>query len=198
MPAHKVPVLPLVCLGIGLGCAIISRILLLIAAARISFWWMAGVLVPFGPLFFRLSYPEEAQSSRMFRLATVPCLFLYLMLGPGLLAGAHGRSRLSQPQPNSTKLVHYGLEKSPAIAKKASLEGGPVVQLAPSFQERLAQNAKEFERLQVWKEKLRLVKRDLLHSDTEGNRVYNLELAQYNDALAQASAEKTRLAPLPK
>jgi hypothetical protein len=192
------PVLPLVCLGIGLICALVSRILLLIAAARISFWWMAGVLVPFGPLFFRLSYPEEAQTSRMFRLATLPCLFLYLMLGPGLLTGAHGRSRLSQPEPDSAKLVHYGLEKSPAIAKKASLGAGPVVQLMPGFQERLTENTREFERLQVWKEKLRLVKRDLLHSDTEGNRAYDLELAQYNDALAQADAERIQLSPLPK
>ena len=41
---------------------------------------------------------------------------------------------------------------------------------------------------------MRLQKRDLLHSDAEGNLVYNIELAQYNAALEKANAEKNALA----
>jgi hypothetical protein len=43
-------------------------------------------------------------------------------------------------------------------------------------------------------EQLKLRKRDLLHSDIEGNRVYAVDLASYNDALAKATAEKNALA----
>jgi hypothetical protein len=68
------------------------------------------------------------------------------------------------------------------------------VELKPSLAERQAVNNAEFERLRAWSEKLRLQKRDLLHSDEEGNRAYNLELAQYNAALEKASAEKASLA----
>ena len=75
--------LPLVFLGLGLLCALISRILLLVAAARISGWWVVGVFLPFGPLFFRLNYPEEARRSMMFRFATLPCIFVYLIIGYG-------------------------------------------------------------------------------------------------------------------
>ena len=42
-------------------------------AASISGWWVLGVLVPFGPVFFRLSYPEEARRSVHFRYATIAC-----------------------------------------------------------------------------------------------------------------------------
>jgi hypothetical protein len=60
--------------------------------------------------------------------------------------------------------------------------------------ERQAVNSAEFERLRVWSEKLRLQKRDLLHSDTEGNRAYNAEVTQYEAALGKANAEKAALA----
>ena len=36
-------------------------------------------------------------------------------------------------------------------------------------------------------------KRDLLHSDSEGNRLYAIDLAAYNEALAKATAEKSAL-----
>src|SRR5438046_9121534 len=73
----------LVCLTIAVVCAIISRILLLIAALDISVWWAVGVFLPFGPLLFRLSYPDAARSSYLFRLGTAGCVFLYIVLGPG-------------------------------------------------------------------------------------------------------------------
>lgn len=70
------------------------------------------------------------------------------------------------------------------------------MQLSPTIADRQAANAAEFERLRAWGEKLRLKKRDLLHSDTEGNRAYQLELGQYNAALERANAEKAAIAAL--
>jgi len=64
----------------------------------------------------------------------------------------------------------------------------------PTREQRRTANAKEFDRLRGLEEQLRLRKRDLLHSDTEGNRVYAIDLASYNDALAKATAEKNALA----
>jgi hypothetical protein len=59
--------------------------------------------------------------------------------------------------------------------------------------QRRAANATEFERLQGLEAELKLRKRDLLHSDTEGNRLYAIDLAAYNEALAKATAEKNAL-----
>jgi hypothetical protein len=51
------------------------------------------------------------------------------------------------------------------------------------------------ERLTEWSKALRLKKRDLLHSDVQGNLAYNAEVAEYNDALTKATAEKNALWP---
>ena len=64
----------------------------------------------------------------------------------------------------------------------------------PTLEQRRATNAKELERLHGVEEQLKLRKRDLLHSDTEGNRLYAIDLASYNDALAKATTEKNALA----
>ena len=64
----------------------------------------------------------------------------------------------------------------------------------PTLNQRRAANATELERLRGLEEELRLRKRDLLHSDIEGNRVYAIDLASYNDALAKATAQKNALA----
>jgi hypothetical protein len=60
--------------------------------------------------------------------------------------------------------------------------------------ERRTANATELERLRGIEAELKLRKRDLLHSDTEGNRVYAIDLASYNEALAKATTEKNVLA----
>jgi hypothetical protein len=171
-------VLPLVFLGLGLLCALISRVLLLMAAASISGWWVVGVFLPFGPLFFRLNYPEEARRSMIFRLATLPCIFIYLLIGygPTTLSYYKRKSPRTFPPPSSQQIAY-------AMGKRA-----------PSLEERRAANAKEFERLSKLGEELRLRKRDLLHSDVQGNRAYVVDLALYNQALAKATAEKNALA----
>ena len=165
----------LICLGIGLVCILIGRILLIGAAFGVSIWWGLGIFLPFGPLIFRLNYPDLAPLSKTFRLIALPCILAYFVLRPG--PPNYDKFFKHNPVP-SAPANHYGLETiSKAIA-------------APSLDQRRAANAKEFERLTAWSEALRLKKRDLLHSDVQGNIAYNAEVAQYNAALAKATAEK--------
>src|SRR5207248_1161849 len=178
----------LVFLGLAIVCALISRILLLIAAIDISAWWALGVFLPFGPLFFRLNYPEQARNSFLFRVATLLCIFGFVVMRPGFSPGGSRRTTLFAPQAKQT--VGYAMEK-PVPSKKTS----PAAAVSTlTLDQRRATNAKELERLYGAEEQLKLRKRDLLHSDTEGNRVYAIDLASYNDALAKATAEKNALA----
>ena len=170
----------LVFLGIGVVCILIGRILLIGAAFGVSAWWGLGIFLPFGPLVFRLSYPDLAPLSKMFRLLALPCILAYFVLRPG--PPDYGKFFRDKPVP-SAPANHYGLEKiSTAIA-------------APSLDQRRIANAKEFERLNAWSEALRIKKRDLLHSDVQGNIAYNAEVAQYNAALAKATAERNSIWP---
>ena len=182
---------------IGLICAIISRVLLFMAALKISAGWAFGVLVPFGPMLFRFNYPEEAYRSRLFRLATLPCLFLYFVLGSGPGSFRHSRIELKHglDQP-----LHYSMEKKIPVAKRTPGGPGPQVELSPgpSLDERRVANTREFERLRAWDEALRLRKRDLLHSDVAGNSAYNSELEQYKVALEKANAERSAIWPSAK
>jgi hypothetical protein len=177
----------LTCLTIGLICALVSRVLLLIAALDISVGWAIGVFLPFGPLLFRLSYPDAAQSSRWFRFATLGCLFFYVLLGPGAVIGPTYKAE------SHNRPATHGFAWE--IVQKFKGNRGANAQVnALSLDQRRIANAREFERLKKWNEALRLQKRDLLRSDVEGNRAYNLDLEEYNAALAAATAEKQVLA----
>src|SRR3977135_4715057 len=89
----------LVFLGLAIVCALISRILLLIAAIDISAWWALGVFLPFGQLFFRLNYPEQARNSYLFRVATLLCIFGFVVMRPGWSLSTHnGHSTTSFTQ----------------------------------------------------------------------------------------------------
>jgi len=180
-------VVSLIFLGLAIVCALISRILLLIAAIDISGWWALGVFLPFGPLFFRLNYPEQARNSYLFRVATLLCIFGFVVMRPGLSLSMHDGHRTASSPQRSKQPVGYAMEK-PGSLKSANV----AARVTPSLEQRRAVNATEFERLRGLEEQLRLRKRDLLHSDTEGNRVYAIDLASYNDALAKATAEKER------
>src|SRR5881392_3310696 len=92
---------------LAIVCSLISRILLVKAAFGINWKWGIGVFVPFGPLAFRLSYPDEARSSRIFRLATLPCFFLYVMLSPGL---GSGRPKFVTPKFTTAKIKSSSAE----------------------------------------------------------------------------------------
>jgi hypothetical protein len=181
--------LSLVFLGLAIACALISRILLLIAAIDISVWWALGVFLPFGPLFFRLNYPEQARNSYLFRVATLLCIFGFVVTRPGLSLSMHNDHRTTSFPQRPNQPVGYAMEK-PVPSKKTN---AAAVAPTPTLNQRRAANATELERLRGLEEQLRLHKRDLLHSDTEGNRVYAIDLASYHDALAKATAEKSAL-----
>ena len=181
----------LVFLGLAIVCALISRILLLLAAINISAGWAFGVFLPFGPLFFRLNYPEEARNSYIFRVATLACFFGFVIAQPRMtlhIPKAHPTVASAQP---SKQTVEYAMEK-PRSSKKAIGTTAPAS--TPTLDQRRAVNATELERLHGVEAALKLRKRDLLHSDAEGNRVYAIDLAAYNAALAKATAEKNALA----
>ena len=161
----------------------IGRILLISAAFGVSVWWGFGIFLPFGPLLFRLSYPDLAPMSRTFRLFAIPCILAYFVLRPGPLSGSHYDQFFKQKQIPSAPANHYGLEKISQPSMTASLD------------ERRVANAKEMERLTAWAEALHVKKRDLLRSDVEGTKAFNAEVAEYNAALAKATAEQSAIWP---
>ena len=165
----------LICLAVGLVFVLIGRILLIKAAFGVSVGWGLGIFLPFGPLLFRLSYPDLAPLSKNFRLLALPCILAYFVLRSGPPDYEKIFKHKSVP---SAPANHYAMEKVP---KKV---------LPPSLDERRVANSKEMERLTAWSEALRLKKRDLLRSDVQGNIAYNAEVAEYNAALAKATAEK--------
>lgn len=179
----------LACLTIAIICAVVGRVLLVIAALDISVWWAVGVFLPFGPMFFRLSYPEAARSSQIFRLATLACVFFFvLFLGPGALIRPSPDP--AAPKPTETK-SGYGSELLHRVSqiriRREKIDRQTV-------DARRAANEKEFERLDMWNEALHAQKRDLLQSDVEGQHAYNIDLEEYEAALAKANAEKQVLA----
>ena len=180
----------LVFLGLAIVCALISRILLLIAAIDISGWWALGVFLPFGPLFFRLNYPEQVRNSYLFRVATLLCIFGFVVMRPGLSFGPRGTHRTTLFAPQMKQAVGYAMEKGAASKKTNPSAAAPT----PTLDQRRAANTRELERLRGVDEQLKLRKRDLLHSNTEGNRLYAIDFASYNDAVAKATAERNALA----
>jgi hypothetical protein len=171
-------VVSIVFLVIGIVCILIGRILLIGAAFGVSVGWGLGIFLPFGPILFRISYPELAPWSRTFRLIALPCILAYFVLRPG--------------PPNYDRFFKQN-SVPPAPANHYSLEKISKVIAAPTLEKRREANEKEFARLTAWSQSLKLKKRDLLNSDVQGNVFYEGELAQYNEALAKANAEKQTL-----
>jgi hypothetical protein len=185
-------VTPLIFLGLALLCGLAARILLITAAFGISKKWGLGVFLPFGPMFFRIKFPDEARRARLFQLATLPCIFVYVMISPELIPSTRvALARIGPP----------GQEKYALVAGSHTFGfGGYASESAPkkqiSLTERCQANVAEFERLRVWSEKLRLRKRDLLNPDEAGALAYNRDASDYNAALDKANAEKFALAML--
>jgi hypothetical protein len=176
----------LVFLVIAVICALIGRILLIGAAFSVSVWWGVGVLLPFGPLLFRLSYPDVAPLSRKFRLAVAPCVLLYVVLGPGSLSGLqHRAALLTSAHQSAAPANHYATEPAAKIKTE-------------NLDDRIAANARELDRLRAWCDQLLFKKRDLLASDAEGNLAYSIEATKYNEAVKKALAERDQLAALKK
>src|SRR6476620_6257266 len=117
----------LVFLGLAIVCALISRILLLIAAIDISAWWAFGVFLPFGPLFFRLNYPEEARNSYLFRVATLLCVFAFVISQPRMTLHMP-KNYPTTASPRLTKqTVGYAMEK-PGPSKKPNAAPTPTLE----------------------------------------------------------------------
>jgi hypothetical protein len=195
--------LPLVLLSLALASALVSRFLLIKAAFKISLWWGIGVFIPFGPIVFRLKYREEAKPAWIFGVATLGLTLGYVMASPQILPGA--RAGLTKSV-NSAKgkwhipLGSYFLGRSkPGIGSnifdpsKPKDLSAPTPAPTPSLEERWESNSKELADLRAWNQRLKLKKRDLLHSDSEGNRMYAIEVDSYNAALNKAAAERTAL-----
>ena len=81
------------------------------------------------------------------------------------------------------------MEKAVASKKTNAVAAAPT----PSLEQRRAANLAELERLHGVEAELKLRKRDLLHSDTEGNRICTIDFTAYSDALAKATADKNAL-----
>jgi hypothetical protein len=175
-------VVGLIFLGLGILFMLIGRILLISAAFGVSIWWGFGIFLPFGPMLFRMNYPDLAPMSRTFRLFSLPCILAYFVLGPGTWPGSH-HDFFKQKEVPSGPANHYGLEKASKAVVSADLA------------ERRTANAKEMERLTAWAETLHMRKRDLLRSDVEGAKVFNSEVAEFNVALGKATAEQKELWP---
>jgi hypothetical protein len=183
-------VTPLIFLGLGVLCGLIARILLITAAFGISKKWGFGVFFPFGPMFFRIKFPDEARRARMFQLATLPCIFIYIMMSPEMLPS----TRVAFARVGPPGQERYALVAGSHIFKFGGYASESAPQKSASLAERRLANGREFERLRLWSEKLRLRKRDLLHSDEEGALAYNRDATDYNAALDKANSEKFSLA----
>ena len=182
-----------VILGVGLLCAFVGRALIIAAAFRISWGWGIGVRLPFGPMAFRLKYPENTRRARPFLLAALPCFILSILLGSGTGLARMPRSFFQKtPAPASMPATGYALEK-PGTSRKSNDVLAPL-RTGPAIEERRAANARELERLAIKDKELKLRKRDLLRSNVEGNAIYACDLAEYNAALAKANAEKNEFA----
>lgn len=184
----------LVFLLLGVLCGLIARALLIKAAFGISKKWGFGVLFPFGPLFFRLNYPEEVRRARMFQLATLPCIVLYVISSPEMLPSTQmGLVRTGPPGRQSYALAAGSfLLKIPGFGTETAAPAAAAPK-QPSIEERRAANDQEFQRLRRVSEELRIRKRDLLKSDTEGAVAYNQMANEYNAALDRYNAEKLSL-----
>jgi hypothetical protein len=176
-------VVALVFLALGILLTLIGRIMLISAAFGVSIWWGLGIFLPFGPLLFRMNYPDLAPLSRTFRLFALPCFLAFFVLRPTAISGSHTDNFFKHKDVPAAPANHYGMEK---VSKTIA---------APSLQQRRIDNAKEMERLSAWGESLHLTKRDLLRSDVHGNITYNAQVAEYNAALAKATTERNAIWP---
>src|SRR5438874_12915630 len=81
----------------------------------------------------------------------------------------------------------YAMEK--AVASKKANTASPVT---PSVEQRRTANATELERVRGIEEQLRVRKRDILRSDTEGNRLYAMTLPHTMRRWPKPQQKRTR------
>ncbi len=185
--------LPLVLISLAVLCALISRALLVQAAFTISVWWGLGIFIPFGPMVFRLYYPDEARRARIFGLAALALAFFYVMAAPSIVPiNRFGMPKAARAEKGEAK--KFSLPFKDRLFFGAKPTPAPTPAPTPTLAQRRATNAHELAELRNWNDQLHVQKRDLLHSDVEGNRRYEVELASYNAAYTKAVAERNALA----
>src|SRR5437868_15373436 len=136
---------------------LIGRILLMGAAFGVSVWWGLGIFLPFGPLLFRMSYPDLAPLSRTFRLFALPCFLAFFVLRPGSISGSYTDNFFKHKDVPGAPANHYGTEK----VSKAIVPSG--------LGQRRIDNAKEIERLTAWAERWKGRNGNVLGSEGKGN-----------------------------
>ncbi len=180
--------LAIIILFAGFACAMISRILVLTAAFGVSTGWgLTVLLVPFGPLFFRWSYPDLCLRARPFRIATLVC---FVAGGAGLGSSPLDMIRSKVKSPFSGFVTSSNAETeakdsviaapatpAPAVAAATAKGGGP----------------EDFAKLQDWYAQLNVKRKNLLKADKAGLEAFNAEAAQYQAAMQAYKAHK----PLP-
>jgi hypothetical protein len=151
-------------------------------------------MLPFGPMIFRRTYPDDAAPARPFQLATIACFLIYFVgVSTGTIPAYRSNAAFNKKAPAVSKsATGYATEKPPSNDKSTGLLS--VFKSGPTIEERRTANVREFQRLALKDKELKIRKRDLLKSDVEGNATYNKDLADYNTALANANKEKTELA----
>src|SRR5439155_977660 len=83
-------------------------------------------------------YPEQARNSYLFRVATLLCIFGFVVMRPGLSLSMHdGHPTASSPQ-RSKQPVGYAMEK-PGSLKSAKV----AARVTPSLEQRRVVNATE-------------------------------------------------------
>ena len=169
----------------------ISRIMLFVAAVRISAGWALGVWLPFGPLCFRRTFPDQSRASAPFRTLTILCFGIYVLLGLGSKSIPYLRNPQASAPTESPQATGYAIERSDDSEDSEDSEKSAKTHV--SLGDRRAANAKELDRLAKWSEDLKLKKRDLLRSDIQGNKDYEGELAEYTEAFTKATAERESL-----
>jgi hypothetical protein len=118
---------------------------------------------------------------------------------PGLRAGLAKSGNSAKSKWHFPLASYFHWRSKPAIGanifdpSKPKNLSAPKPVPTPTLEERREKNSKELADLRAWNERLRLKKRDLLHSDGEGNRMYAIEIDSYNAAMTKAAGERAAL-----
>ena len=188
---------PVVFLLLAALCSLISRCLLIKAAWSVSARWGIGIFLPFGPYFFRRQFPEDVHRARMFQLAAIPLVFIYVLVSPEMIPDT--RVALIRVGPPGQEKLGLALGGHVFCGGGATARQSTAAQPEPpsvSLDARRIAHEQEMTRLAEWSEALRIRRRDLLKSDVEGARAYDRDATAYNAALAKANEESIALAPL--
>ncbi len=187
---------PVVFLLLAALCGLVSRCLLIKAAWCVSKRWRFGIFLPFGPYFFRRQYPEDVQRARMFQLAAIPFVFIYVLVSPELIPDTRVKFVRVGPPGQEKHALSVGGHVFSFGGKVAEPTMKPQQVETVSTEERRVAHEREMKRLAEWSDALRIRRRDLLKSDVEGARAYDRDATAYNAALAKATAENATLASL--